>query len=286
MNMSQKKIIGIVVGALVLIVLVIGIALWNTNPQRTVDNFIKAVESGNRKAAMTFVNDSIKKSRYENIEWFVEDWTIAEQFTATKVTDEAWRSRIKMTTNENGESVPEINDHGYETREQTPTPKYWASHYRAFVNVNLVIEGEEYEDPVIIKLKRNTEDEWGKLGQLFRGWKITRITYQPLGEEGYGAFDLDELDFEDGEMQFEVDEEGNLVPVDSGDSDEGTDGGAEGTESESSEESTNGDAEVSEDGEEGVVEEETTEESEFENGEEGETEEGFSEEESTEEVTL
>ncbi len=218
MKVAKTLTIGVVL--LVILALVAALLVWMTNPRRTLDKFIEAINNKDHATALAYVSPDIKQSRKDNIDWFLEDWVISDTLSTIVVTDESWRSRTKMTENEQGETVPEINKYGNEALEKKPTPKYWAHHYQAYVTV----EFDDYEDPVIIKLKRKTDNTWSRFAQLFRGWQVTQIKYQPLDESDYEDFEFDfgdeDFDFEDGDFEFEVDEEGNLVPIEAEDEEE------------------------------------------------------------------
>lgn len=233
MNTLQKKLAA--VGAALLVLLGIALVLlWVNSPDRVLKSFLNTIaEEGYYEAAengeldldevlvaehpafANFVSDTITADKKKNIRWFLSDWLFAENFDYDITSETAWRSRVK-TEEVNGEKVPVINEHGNETVEQDPISRHVAHHYEAYVDVTF----DEIPDPVIIKLIRNTDESWSPLSQLFRGWKVTRIRYQELSEDellefDFGDdefFDLDEL--EEGELEFEFDDEGNLVPVD------------------------------------------------------------------------
>lgn len=200
--------------AVVVVLLVLGAFLaWYTSPRRTLNNFLSAIENRDEATVEQLVSTSLKKTKQENIEWFTEDWLIATSIEAEFEQDESWRSRVVMIE-ENGELVPKMNKHGYEENELKPTPKYLAHHYEAEVTVTFGDGEDEYEDPVVIKLKRDTEDTWSPFAQLFRGWKVTNIKYQPLDDEDFEELEFGEDDFVDisgADGEFELDENGELV---------------------------------------------------------------------------
>jgi hypothetical protein len=177
---------------------------------------MEAMAAGDQDTVMSFVSTDVKESKRENIEWFVEDWVAAESFEWSKTTDESWRSRVDGT-----------NKDGSEKRLLKPTPNYVAHHYQAYVDVTF----DEFEDPVIIKLKRRTGNTWSYFSQFFRGWQIVQIRYQPLDEE----------DFED--IEFDFDDEGNEIPVG-----ETTDSDTEGDESDTTDDSDTEDDTTADDG--------------------------------------
>lgn len=209
--MPSKKIILIVISALVVLAIVGGYSLWLTTPRRTLNKFLEAIEQGKQATAMSFVSDSIQKKRIDNVEWFIEDWTAAEKLTTSVGKEESWRSRV-TTPDDPNTKKNEL------TNEQKPTPKYWAHYYHADVTVTF----DDYEDPVIITLSRNTVNTWSSLAQIFKGWKVSRIRYQPIDE---GAqLDLDEIELDDlgldenGEAEVEVDAEGDVIDNENADS--------------------------------------------------------------------
>jgi len=184
---AKKGIMGGVI-ALVLLIILSGFFLWFTRPERALNAFLKKVEAHNKDAANTYISESVKAEKKENAQWFIDDWMIAKQLSTKVEKDEAWRAR------ENG-----TDKKGNAKKEVQPVPRYWAHNYQAFVTVAY----DEYEDDVIIKLRRKTENGWSRLAQLFRGWEIVEIKYQPIDEE-----DFEELDFSEDEFENFEDEEG------------------------------------------------------------------------------
>ncbi|MFH1426524.1 MAG: hypothetical protein ABIG66_03825 [Candidatus Kerfeldbacteria bacterium] len=215
---NRNKFFVIIIAVVAIFCLAGGFAFWYTSPKRVLNNFLHAVEFEGRKSAMLNVSTTIKADKRDNIDFFVEDWTSADDVIITFEKDESWKSRPLTETDENGNDVPVINEHGNEALEKVPVSKYWAHHYAAYATIAF----EDYEDPVIIKMKRQTEDTWGFFSQLFRAWKITNISFQPWDDLDYEAYD--ESADEDGmwaedadSFEFEIDEEGNLiVPADEG----------------------------------------------------------------------
>lgn len=183
MNPLHKKILLAAVGILLLVGVVVGFLLWNTSPRRTMNAFLEAVEAKDGEQVMSYVSQDIKAATREEIQWFVDDWVTGEKVETELTKDESWRSRDKMVKNEQGELVAKTDKKGNVKKEVIPTPNYWAHHYQADVTVTF----DDYEDPVIIKLRRETDDSWSIFKQPFRGWVVTAIKYQPI----------DESDFED-----------------------------------------------------------------------------------------
>lgn len=210
MKTSNKTTLFIVVILALLLVVLAAMQLFRTNPDRVLNEFLTAVENGDRGAAMALVSDEIKTERRENIAWFVDDWTSAETVTNEITLEEAWRQRIKMEKNEAGEEVPVLNKYGDRDREIEPTPRLLAGFYHAEVTVSY----DDDEDPIIITLRRKGDNQWSRLGTTFRGWEIVRVQYQPYTDE-----ELDELgdqffEFEgetEEDLEFEIDDDGNLV---------------------------------------------------------------------------
>lgn len=181
MNPLHKKILFAAIGVVVLAGIVVGVLLWSTSPRRAMADFLEAVEAKNEEQAMAMVSADIKKTTREEIQWFVEDWVSGETIETEVTTDESWRTRDKMVKNEAGEMVQQVNKKGVVKKEIKPTPNYWAHNHQAFVTVTF----DDYEDPVIIKMRRKTENGWSIFAQVFRGWEVTAVKYQPLDEEDF-----------------------------------------------------------------------------------------------------
>lgn len=195
---KSKKILIVTSVIVVLLLIIAGAALWLTNPNRTLNAFLKAVESKNKEAALSFVSEEVTNEKKENAQWFIEDWVIADTVKTNVEKTEAWRS--KKTTDASGKEITEV----------LPTPRYWSHHYQAFATVSF----DDYEDPVIIKLKRDTENTSSRIAQLFRGWKIVQIKYQPIDEADFEQLDdsevfdnLDDSDAVDPEEDINLDVE-------------------------------------------------------------------------------
>lgn len=251
---SIKKSLVIIVGILVALAVIFGLLFWYTNPNRVVSGFITAVEAGEgtiateteaATGAYTFIGPEVKQGKMENIEFFLEDWLGAETIETVVGEHVAWRSKTRLDENGN----PVLNESGYEEKTTTPTPQWWAHHYEVYVDVNFSDTAnleDGFEDPVIIKLKRQTDNTNNIFAQLFRPWKVTQIRYQPFDDEDYEEIELDTEDLEgfegeEGDVSFEINDDGELVIVD--DSEE---------ESEEEDETVEGEGET---GDEEVVEE-------------------------------
>lgn len=208
-KISKKTTIFIVIIVAVLLVLLAAMQLFRTNPDRVLNEFLTAVENGDRGAAMALVSDDIKTERRENIAWFVDDWTSAETVSNEITLEEAWRQRIKMEKNESGEEVPVLNQYGDRDREIEPTSRLVAGFYHAEVTVNY----DKDQDPIIITLRRKGDNQWSRLGTTFRGWEIVRVQYQPYTDEELDKLgdEFFEFEGEEEDVEFEIDEDGNLV---------------------------------------------------------------------------
>lgn len=204
----------IVVVAVLLIVVLAGAQILRTNPDRTLNTFLTAVENGDSGAAMALVSDDIEPYRRENISYFVEDWTKSKTVKYEITKEEAWRQRYLMEKNESGEEVNILNEHGDRAREIEPTPRNLAGFYHAEVTV----EYDKDKDPVIITLRRKGDNRWSRLSTTFRGWEIVRVQYQPFDDEELDALGDQFFEFEgEDQLDFEIDDEGNLVlPDDEG----------------------------------------------------------------------
>lgn len=224
MNPLHKKILFAAVGVVILTGIVISFLLWNTSPRRAMNDFLKAVEAKNEEQAMAMVSTDIKKATREEIQWFVEDWVTGENITSEITTDESWRTRDKMVKNEQGDLVQKVDKNGVVKKEVKPTPNYWAHNHQAFVTVTF----DDYEDPVIIKLRRKTEEPWSIFSQVFRKWEVTAIKYQPLDEEDFedlleSTDEFEEFDDEEGVTgEEEADDDSAAGIAEEGSDEEGT----------------------------------------------------------------
>lgn len=213
--MKRSAKIGIIVaGVIIALGAMAGIVFaMQSNPRDTLDDFLKAVEAQNEDAAMALVSTDIKTAKNENVRWFVEDWVIAKNVSHEFETDKAWRSRVMMM-DQDGTMTPQMNEYGFEKKEIKPTAWPFAHHYEAEVTVHFSDGEDEYEDPVRIKLVRETDNTWSLFGQLFHKWKVSNITYQPLDEEDFESLESGEDDFidlTDSEEIIELDENGEVV---------------------------------------------------------------------------
>lgn len=213
MMQSGKKVLWIVLGLVIAVVVLIGILLWATNPTRTANKFNKLVQDGNYDGAFAMVATDISSDKVDNIDYFVDDWTSAEDITIEVTAEEAWLQRTKVDAN--GNIV--LNEHGDRDVEIKPTPKYWAHFYQAYMTV----EFDDLEDPVIVRLRRKSADGWSPIAQIFRGWEVTKIVYQPLDEDEYEDLDFEEL-FEIEETELEEDVESDVTEEDTAVEDETT----------------------------------------------------------------
>lgn len=203
--MQYKKSIIAIVALAVAGVAVVLFLFWLTSPRRALDAFLGSIKDGKQSAALSYISDDIKPERRDNIELFLDDWTSAKEITFSRSKEESWRAKGENAVDDSEES-------DVATRvEQIPTPKYWAHYYEAHVTLSF----DGYEDPVVIKFKRQTDNAGSRFAQLFRGWKIARIRYQPISDADLGVEDF-ELNTEDlnadDAIEFEVDDEGNVVP--------------------------------------------------------------------------
>ncbi|OGY87171.1 MAG: hypothetical protein A2233_03530 [Candidatus Kerfeldbacteria bacterium RIFOXYA2_FULL_38_24] len=187
MKPSTKKILIIaiiVAGILILAGLVMGVLAWRNTPGKTLNAFLTAVQNKDQATAMSLVSSKVQANKQENVQWFVEDWVISASLSSKIEKDEAWRSQ----------TVPEKNKYGNDTTIIDPTPRYFAHHYQAYVTVTFGDGKDEYEDPVIIKLVRDTDNTWSSWAQFFKPWKISNIKYQPFDEEDFQELEMGEED--------------------------------------------------------------------------------------------
>lgn len=160
--MPSKKVLmiaGIVVAALVVI---IGIGMWVTSPIRTFNAFMKSVEAQDETKALTFVSKDIPKNKQENIGFFLDDWTSSDSISWTETKNESWRTKAEG-----------------EKKITVPTPHVFAHSFQSYVTVAF----DDFEDPVIIVLRRKTENASSYFAQLFRGWEVVQIKYQPFDDD-------------------------------------------------------------------------------------------------------
>lgn len=212
----QKKnmtTIWIVVASVLLLVVLVAAQVIRTNPDRVLNQFLTAIEEGDRGTAMALVSDDIEPYRRENISYFVEDWTNSKTVTYEITKEEAWRQRYLTEKNENGDEVNVLNQYGDRDREIEPTPRNFAGFYHA----ELTVEYDKDQDPVIVTLRRKGDNRWSRLGTTLRGWEIVRMQYN-ISDEEIDLLDDQFFEFEGAdELDFEIDEDGNLVlPDDEG----------------------------------------------------------------------
>lgn len=200
MMQSGKKTVWIVLGVLAALAVLAGILVWSTSPTRVVHQFNKLVKAGDYDAAFELVATDVSSDKIDNIDYFVDDWTSADDIAIQVTSDAAWLQRTKVNTS--GEVM--LNEHGDRDVEVKPAPKYWSHFYEVYMTV----EFDGLEDPVIMRLRRKAEDGWSPLAQLLRGWEITKIVYQPLDDEEYGEIDFEELfDIEEGDFELQLEED-------------------------------------------------------------------------------
>lgn len=181
MNIStqSKRIIAACSGVVLILVLVFGFAFYHHRPERTLRAFLDAVKAEDIDAAMKFAASDLTETQKEDIMFFLEDWASSKNTVYVLDKDDAaWRTRDTMTTVD-GKKVPAVDKKGKVIKEIRPTPHYWSHFYERYVTVSF----DDYEDPVIIRLRRETENTWSRLAQIFSPWKVTKIDYQPVSED-------------------------------------------------------------------------------------------------------
>jgi hypothetical protein len=224
-TMSRQRLTALIVAGLAIVLLIIVgvIQMMRTTPQRTLDQFITALNNHDQAAALSFVSTDIKPYKRENIQYFIEDWTSATTLSINKTREASWRDRVRQEKNDKGEMVDKLNQNGDRDKEIKPAARYWAHDYDADITVTY----DNTEDPVTVVLRRTTNNSWSPFAQVFRGWEIVQIKYQPLPEA-----DLEVLDQADpsgdanantdtttgGEFQefsaednVEIDKDGNII---------------------------------------------------------------------------
>lgn len=189
--LSSTQRIAVIGGSILAVLALLFIVFWSTSPRRTVVRFARAIEQQDIEKAQSYIRADISEERRENIDLFLDDWTSADEAPIIYPVEleEAWRVRPASEGDE---------------KEIVPTTRHLAHHYHAYVSV----EFDEFEDPVVIKLRRNATNTWSLFSQAFRQWEVARITYQPLDDED-AEFDLDAL-LESDEFEIEAGEDGEL----------------------------------------------------------------------------
>ncbi len=186
MNSTQSRILFLVGGAVIVLLLLIGLILSLSSPLKPVRGFMKEIEAQQKDAALSYVKESIDQAAKDDIAFFVEDW-----MTAGKATVEIEKTDAYSVNDPEGDAAPSFN----------PTPKYWSRNARVFLTVGF----EEFDDPVMFTLERKSNGN-GIVKNLFRGWQIVAIEYQPIGEDEESlGLDGEEIILEDG-SEIELDE--------------------------------------------------------------------------------
>lgn len=205
---TAKKPLIIALAVLGSLVLVLAILFAATSPNRLVNKFEKQILAGDYDAAFALMSTNVAQDKIDNADYFITDWSYADEIEIEVTSDTSWLQRTKV--DENGE--PLLNKHGDRDIEIKPAPKYWSRFYE----VEMDVEFDGFEDPVVMRLRRTSNDGWSPLAQLFRGWEITKIVYQPLGDEDYEELDLDEFDFDLGEQELLLDDSGEDYELEDG----------------------------------------------------------------------
>lgn len=173
------------VGIVAAIGLLLLIILLATSPTRTLNKFEKRILAGDYDAAFAMLSTDVSDDKIDNADYFITDWTYADEISIEKTGESSWLQRTKV--DENGNELE--NKHGDRDVEVKPAPKHWSRFYEA----EMTVEFDGFEDPVIIRLRRKSNDSWSPVAQIFRGWELTKIVYQPLGDEDFEELDLDEF---------------------------------------------------------------------------------------------
>lgn len=189
LTLQSKRIIAVCAAVGLLIIVVFGFAFYHNRPERTLRAFLDAVKAQDIEAAMQFAASDLTDTQKEDITFFLEDWASSKNTVYVLGKDDAaWRTRDTMTTVD-GKKVPAVDKKGKAIKEIRPTPHYWSHFYERYVTVSF----DDYEDEVIIRLRRETKNTWSRLAQIFSPWKVTKIEYQPVSEDDLdGALFLDD----------------------------------------------------------------------------------------------
>jgi hypothetical protein len=197
----------LVLSAVIALGLLLLIVLLATSPTRTLNKFENQILAGDYDSAFALLSTTVAREKIDNADYFISDWSYADEISMERTSETSWLQRTEL----DAEGNVVKNKHGDRSVEVKPAPKYWARFYEA----EMTVEFDGFEDPVIIRLRRKSSDGWSPLAQIFRGWEITKIVYQPLGDEDFEELDLDEyyelgddfeLDFGD-EQELLVDDE-------------------------------------------------------------------------------
>ncbi|MCW1930589.1 MAG: hypothetical protein KIH62_004755 [Candidatus Kerfeldbacteria bacterium] len=175
--MSKKKWIVVLGSVIVCLAIVCAVALWLMRPERTVRAFLEAVKNQDTAAVESLISEGITENRKEDIDFFLEDW-LGDPTTVYVLDAEhaAWRTKGA-------------------DKETIPTPRYFAHFYEQ----NATVAFDEYEDPVVIRVRRETDNTSSILAQLFKPWKVVNIEYQPEV--------LDDSDVYDEDIEFYMNDE-------------------------------------------------------------------------------
>ncbi len=168
-------------GGIVILLLIVGLVLAMTSPLKPVRGFLKEIEAQKKDAALGYVKDSIDQAAKDDINFFIDDWMTAG------------KPKVEI------EKTDAYNKEGEGTAMTfKPTPKYWSHNARVFLTVSF----EEFDDPVMFTVERKSGGN-GLFSNVFRGWKIVALEYQPIGEEDGAA---DELQIDDTNTSVESDD--------------------------------------------------------------------------------
>ncbi len=158
-------------GVIIIILLVVGLVLSMTSPLKPVRGFIGAIEDQKKDAALGYVKQDIEQAAKDDIAFFVDDW-----MTAGKPTVEIEKTDAYNVNPVEGDAAPTFN----------PTPKYWSHNARVFMTIGF----EEFDDPVMFTLERKSGGN-GMFKNIFKGWQIVALEYQPIGEDDDAASELE-----------------------------------------------------------------------------------------------
>ena len=171
MNSQQPRILMLGGGVIIIILLVVGLVLSMTSPLKPVRGFIGAIEDQKKDTALEYVKQDIEQAAKDDIAFFVDDW-----MTAGKPTVEIEKTDAYNVNPVEGAATPTFD----------PTPKYWSHNARVFLTVGF----EEFDDPVMFTLERKSGGN-GMFKNIFKGWEIIAIEYQPIGEDDAEEINID-----------------------------------------------------------------------------------------------
>lgn len=149
--MKKQQLLWIMVAVVIALIIAGGIFLMAESPRRVLKSALKDLESHRIEKVMDHVDENLSDSKLRELEKVVERMLDAENINTIISTDESWRLEEDV---------------------QTPTKKFFASNYRATVNITL----DEIPYEVTFRLRRQgATNEFKIFSYLFKPWVMTNI---------------------------------------------------------------------------------------------------------------